>query len=244
MDENLTLLPEENEEFEPDITDEIVSEVLPVEIVSDASEDEVKPSGGETPSPEKKEDSKIKLFFRKLLRWTAGILIVFGLGLITGIFVLYRPATKDADRAIKRSESERQMANENIAALEGQISNLETEVSHLQTYKQINEELVADQRDYELHIAVLDARLDVTNATLALSKANNAQAQIILEKTSGTLATIGDLLEEEQRGAVENMKQRLELVLGEMEADAYAAQSDLDVLATNLLQLEDALFTE
>jgi hypothetical protein len=77
-----------------------------------------------------------------------------------------------------------------------------------------------------------------------LKEDDNAQALVILDKTDQTLDTIGRLLEPAQRDVVASMTQRLELVMSEIDDDPYAAESDLDVLATNLLQLEDALFSD
>ncbi|MBE9524806.1 MAG: hypothetical protein IMY76_06880, partial [Chloroflexi bacterium] len=67
-------------------------------------------------------------------------------------------------------------------------------------------------------------------------------ALLALEKTDETLALIKSLLPVEQRDVVVAMEQRLELVLTEIAEDPYAAGSDLNVLATSLLQLEDATF--
>ena len=40
------------------------------------------------------------------------------------------------------------------------------------------------------------------------------------------------------------MQQRLKLAMDGLEDDPYAAQSDLDVLTTNLLQYENSLLSE
>lgn len=189
-------------------------------------------------------ESKTRRFFRKAIRWTIGLLIVFGLGLLAGIFLLYRPAIQEAENSMRVVAVDLADSNQEIADLRDQISGLEAQIAGLQPLKTENEALLAAQDGFNLHIAILNARLDVTAARLALSGDESARALITLEKTADSLERIGTFLEPEQRDMVTAMVQRLDLVLSEIENDPYAAQSDLDVLATNLLQLEDALFSE
>jgi len=220
--------PAEDDWTSSDIVDE--PQLLESEVETEPSADQV--------VPEVKDESKARTFLRKLIRWSAGLLIVFGLGLILGIFVLYRPATQD----IKQVDNDLSAANTQIEDLKSEMSELEARIDYLQSLEDDNNRLLAEQTAFNLHVAILDARVDVANAVLALQEEDTAQARIILDKTSGTLDTISTLLEPELQDAVTAMKQRMELVMSEMEADPYAAQSDLDVLATKLLELEDGLF--
>jgi len=146
-------------------------------------------------------------------------------------------------------QSEKEAAGEQIAEREDQIAEredqiaaLEGQIDDLMPLAEENDLLIFAQTDFELHIAILDARLDVSNALLALAVDDPARARVSLDKTGQALAKVSSLLPEDQRGMVTSMEQRLELVLEEMEGDPYAAQSDLDVLAKSLLELEDALF--
>ena len=183
-------------------------------------------------------ESKTRRFFRRLIRWAAGVLIVFGLGFLTGIFLLYRPATKEAERNSEMMGIELQDADGRSAGLEIQIADLETQITSLQPYKDLNNDLVAEQEGLNLHIALLDARIDVANALLALSEGNPAQVRVVLAKTTETLDTINSLLEPDQQEVASSLKERLVLVLAEVDEDPFAAKSDLDVLGTKLLQLQ------
>jgi len=215
---------------------------LPIEDYSSKESEEEAPQPGEEEieQPEEeaieekapKEESKARRFFRQALRWVLGVLIVFGLGYLTAIFALYRPTTQELSRASGELEAARD-----------QIATLEARVEELKPLETKNEELLAAQDEYELHIAILNARLDVAMARLALVQGDIAKAQITLRNTDDTLAKIKTLLPEAQSDVVTAMEDRLELTLSEIEEDPYAAQSDLDVLATNLLQLEDSLFS-
>ncbi|MEA3351916.1 MAG: hypothetical protein U9Q82_14995 [Chloroflexota bacterium] len=217
-------LPPLEEKDEKNEIPEIISEEAPPQVV------EPKPE----PKP-KKEDSKARLFFRKVLRWLLGIIIVFGLGFIASIFMLYRPEVQDYQDEVQTLNGKLQTAQEEIAALEN-------EIDRLTPLENENEALIAMQNEFELRIAVLNARIDVANAQLALAEEDTSKAQISLEKTGDALASINKLLPTDQSDIVAAMQQRLELSLSEIKDDPYAAQSDLDVLATNLLQLEDSLF--
>ncbi len=225
----------------PDIENEISTpdeNETPAETPVSTDEPETVVAPIEEAATDAKEESKASRFFRKVLRWTLGLLIVFGLGFTVAIFALYRPTLQK----VEQGKSELAQANEQIDNLDGLIATLEGEIENLQALKDKNQELTTAQKGLNLHVAILNTRLDVANALLSLSEGDDAQAHLILNNTAETLNTIESLLESDQRDVVTPMRQRLELVLTEMENDSYAAQSDLDVLATSLLQLEDALF--
>ncbi len=222
--------------------EQTVGPVLPLESSDESETDELPPESipeeeGEQPKivepevVEPEQESKARRFFRQVLRWVLGVLIVFGLGCLAAIFALYRPEVQKY-----------QQVNGQLNEAKGQIATLESRIDELQPMETKNEALLAAQDEYELHIAVLDARVDVTNARLALAEDDIAQAQLALKNTGETLARIKALLPAAQGDVLTTMENRLELALSEIEDDPYAADSDLDVLATNLLQLDDSLF--
>lgn len=196
--------------------------------------DDASPTAEVEPAP--KTESKIRRFFRALLRWTLGLLIVFGAGFIAAIFLLYRPEVA----ASKMQQAELQTQ---FTAAEAQIADLEAQINTLNPLANENKTLVANQMEYELRILLLDARLDVTNALLALAENDPPRAQVVLDRTTDKLTAMRALLPATQSGMVAGMEQRLTLILAEIEDDPYAAQSDLDVLANSLLALEDSLFS-
>jgi hypothetical protein len=223
---------EEETREEPSLPIEDYSAKETEEETAQATAEEIEQPEEEAPEEAPKEESKARRFFRLALRWVLGVLIVYGLGYLTAIFALYRPTTQELGQT--RGELE---------AARDQINSLEARVEELKPLEAENEELLAAQDEYELHIAILNARLDVAMARLALAQDDIAKAQITLRNTDETLAKIKTLFPEAQSEIVTAMEDRLELTLSEIEDDPYAAQSDLDVLATNLLQLEDSLFS-
>jgi len=199
------------------------------------------------PEPEEpKKVNKVRRFLRNLLRWVLSILIVFGLGFLTAIFAIYRPELQIYQEQLNQSANELTSVQEQLAEKEttyqSLIAELEGQVDTLQPLADENQALVAVQNEHQLHTAILDARLDVANAQLALAGDDTAMANVILAQTGETLATINSLLPDNQKELATAMEQRLELVLSEIEEDPFAAQSDLDVLEKALLELEDALF--
>lgn len=224
------------------ITEDVPAEAQEPETVADLDplEDVVVEDAPVDDAP--KEDSKIRVFFRALLRWTLGLLIVLGLGFLAAVYLLYRPEVQTTKDLQSQLLSEQLAASEQVADLESQIAGLEDQIAALEPLATENAELVAVQNEFELHIAILDARIDVSNALLALATDDPARARVSLDRTGEALAKVSSLLPEDQREIVTALEQRLELVLSEIEDEPYAAQSDLDVLEKRLLEMEDALF--
>ena len=219
------------------VTDSEVEEITPVD-----EETDVAPPIDE--GPPAKEESRIRKFFRKLIRWTAGLLIIFGLGFVTAIFTIYNPIVSDLNQANSSLES----ADTEIADLDDQVDSLGSQIDTLTTkstdLETRNQELLADQDTYELQIAVLTARVDIANAQIALYTDNPAQARIHLENTTESLKTIANLLPTDQKAVVNPLQSRLDLAIGEIDSDPETAIADLAILAGNLLELETSLMGE
>jgi hypothetical protein len=170
-------------------------------------------------------------FLARALRWLLVFLIVFGLGALLAVYLLYLPARQEA----RLLEAELQKANEQAAEQQQRIesqSGLETK----------NQDLEAEMAEASLHVNILKARTDVAGALLALAEDDPGRARVALSKTAETLDTIKALLDAGQQQVVDDMQARLELAAGELEDNAFAAESDLNVLATGLLELENSYF--
>jgi hypothetical protein len=226
-----------------EIYDEPVEETT---LDTDATDDQMgipKPDV-ESPTVDFHPESKTRAFFRRFLRWSAGLLIVFGLGLIAGIYGLYRPALRESDQIKTQLESEIEISNRKIQELDDQIKGMNSRITELQPYLDENEKLLNQQNELQLNIAILKTRLDIANAALALSLDDPAQAQLILEKTNDNLDRINLYLQVDQREVIKDLKTRLEWVLDDIGIDNETAQTDLNVIGAKLLQLEDALINK
>lgn len=195
-----------------------------------AEDEEIRRELAEVPPPEAPPEKRERRFLSLAIRWVAGLLIVFGLGVLATALLFYRPATEELSSVRRELQQARQ-----------RIAELESEVDRLQALETENRALEEDIAEAELRIQVLSALSDVNAARLALADEEIAAAQEHLAGTPDTLERLEGLVGSQQREEVTAMQNRLELALEEMERDQFAAQSDLRVLATNLEQLEDTL---
>ena len=171
-------------------------------------------------------------FWTLALRWTLGFLIVFGFGVLLVTFVFYIPLRQQTF----------EHSTELMSATK-QISSLQDQINNLQSLDTKNKELQKELDQANLHIALLEARSDIATAQLAMANNDPASAQVTLTKTPQTLDRIANLLPPDQRDVIHSMQERLKLAMGELKENSYAAQSDLDVLSTGLVKLENSLFT-
>jgi hypothetical protein len=169
-------------------------------------------------------------FFRRALRWLLFLLILFAAGYLLAVITTYKPMRDQYNAALKELEQ----ANVQVNSLEGNLENL----SPLERENQALQEKI---QLAEMHTALLSARADVLAAQLALKDKDQARARVALTKTGKTLETLETLLPSDQQKVIADLQQRLKLSLEEMGENDYAAQSDLDVLANSLLELENAL---
>jgi len=198
-----------------------------------------------------KEESHSRIVFRKFIRWTFGVLIIFGLGYLTAIFTIYTPKVDELDQSgknldnaqstITALESEIIAQQNEIDRLGAQINDLETDISDLQTE---NQALVEKQSGFQLQITLLKTRSDVISAQVELYQENPAQTRLLLDSASQNLTTVESLLPENLKDVVSPLQNRLELAVGEIENDPETAISDLAILAGDLLEIENALFNE
>ena len=118
----------------------------------------------------------------------------------------------------------------------------ETQITSLTPLRANNQSLETGLEEANLHVQILSARLDVTSAQLFLQKKDISQARAALSKTGETLKTLETLLPADQAQLAKEMQSRLALAQKGLGSNDYAAMSDLDVLGTSLLQLENSYF--
>ena len=216
--------------------------------VPDPEEPEV-PVDEEAPPPQ--EESRARRAFRRFLRWTLGLIIIFGLGFLTAVFTVYNSKVSELGQAQTKIVDANQAATDlqaQITGLENDIAALNTQITALNgkidTLEAENQALLDQQHGYELRIALLDARSDVVGAQVELYEGNLPQARILLENTGNTLTLIESLLPEDLQSVISALQGRLELAIGEIETDPETAIADLSILAGDLLEIENALFSE
>jgi len=190
-------------------------------------------SAKETKAPQPKPESRMNRFMVSLMRWVLGILILAGLGALLAIYALYLPMRQ----RLQQSQAEVESANQRVADLEGKVEGL----TPIETK---NKDLQVELGKAELHVTILSARADIAAAQLALALNDPVKARLALNKTPETLKKLESQLESDKKKLATDMQSRLELAVKGIGNNAYAANSDLDVLATGLIELENAYFAK
>jgi chromosome segregation ATPase len=184
------------------------------------------------PKPdEPKPPSRLGRFFRKALRWLTGLILVFGLGVGTTWFVRVQPMNNQIE----------DLKNQ-LQAAEITVGEMESLIAEYQSLESDKEAVESELLDMQLHVDIMRIVLDVVSAQLALANDDIVTAKASLTGTDTRLADLQERLQGEDQQTIEGMRTRLALVLDEMEEDAFAAMSDLEVLASNLVALERSLF--
>ncbi len=175
--------------------------------------------------------SRFSQFLRGALRWIASLVLVFGLGVAAMWIIRVRPQT-DQIAALQSQ----------IDGLQQQVDSLTTEVEDLRSLKQKNADLQDQLTLAEEHLAVLQVLVDVTSAQVQMGLGEPAAARRALSGTDGRLQTLNSTLQADQQKEVQSMRDRLALVLGEVDTNNFAAVNDLEVLAGDLVAFERATF--
>jgi cytoskeletal protein RodZ len=178
-------------------------------------------------------ENRVGKFLKSAIRWVFGLLIVFSLGALIVIFTLYSPTRQ----SLLQAQTDLTTANQKIADLENQVKKIATlESQNIALQKEVDASV--------LHINLLTALADVDSARVALAEKDSAAAKAALTNTTVTMKDVASLAGSSQSEAVKFIQDRLDLVLSEIETDTVTAQSDLVVMATKLLELEKALFSQ
>lgn len=191
--------------------------------------DDISPEEGT--SAEDASESRTNRWARTALRWAAGVGIFFALGVLAVFIVRVRPQS-DQIRSLQRQLDERN----------NEIAQLGDRVEELEPFEQENEELRSELEAREQQLELLSVLLDVTSAQLDLVQDQPEAAASALEDTDALLESLAEDLEGQNAETVQSMRNRLELVLEGLEDDTFAARRDLEIMANNLVDLEQRLF--
>ncbi len=185
---------------------------------------------GNQVTPPKKKESAASRFFRRVLRWALGILILFGLGMITALYLWFIPI-RQANAALNQELS---AAKEQIAQLQQQLT--DQTVLQKKTQQEVELLKVADNQSQ-----IKSAQFEVASARIALYQNDLPQALTALENVTSILTSLQAKIPQDQQARLADLQARLDLAKREVKDNAYAAQSDLDVLTQGLNQLSEML---
>ncbi|MGD8814991.1 MAG: hypothetical protein PVI78_11015 [Anaerolineales bacterium] len=192
---------------------------------------EVTPTPVEVEPPKK--PSRLSLFFKKALRWAAGIGLLFAFGVSLTWLVRVLPLVREL-RAVR---SDLMTAN-------AQIADLEELVVDMQVLEDNYASLEANLDDVEHHLSLLKILSDVSASRLALAMDNPLAARTALSDTDERLSILQEDLEGDHANTVVKVRVRLQQAISEIDTNIFAAEGDLEIITNDLLNLERDLFNE
>ena len=205
----------------------IVPESADPSAESDDEEMESLPDGGAT---EITEESRVGRFLKRALRWVVVVLVIFTIGVVAMQIVRVGPLI-----------DERNSLDQSLAEAQATQQDLQAELDRLEGVEAENEELTRSLQQFEARLAVLNILVDITRAQLALAQEDTASVALALQETGEKLNLLRDLV---GAGELDGLRERLVLVLSEVDGDPFAAERDLEILANTLLAIESELATE
>jgi hypothetical protein len=175
------------------------------------------------PEPEPAKPSRFGRWVRRLATWAVGLIVVF----LLGGAALYIWQVRPLSASLKQAQDQLQAQN--------------AELADLRPLKAANTDLQNQLAAAQSRILLLQALVDVTGAQVALAQGHAQVAQQALSGTDGRLQQLGAAIGTSHASDVTALRDRLKLAMGELQSDAFAAGNDLEVLASNLANLDKDL---
>ena len=182
----------------------------PAEEVTSSFETEVSEEESQD-KPEKDGPSKARKIWRKFLVWMVVITIAFAGGFFFDTAFRYQPQVE----LVKVLKGD-------LASADDQILALEAEIERLGQFEDQNIELTDEIQNITTHITLLSARAAVADAALAVEQEIKQMPNSLLIKSAQPLYTLKGMLNADQAEVVENMIQRYNLIVIELDSDGYS----------------------
>jgi flagellin-specific chaperone FliS len=193
--------------------------------------DALSDGGTEDTSQEKKGLSRARKIWRRTLIWLVVVAIAFAAGFFLDSTLRYQPEQEMT--ALLRA---------NLDATRAEIDSLKEEIVSLGKFEEENKTLTKKMDDLNIHLVILGLRAGVADASLAVEQGRQADAKLALSKVGSSLDSLYELLDEDQGEVVDSMIQRYQLVMIELENDGATVLTDLELISSKLLTLENTLF--
>lgn len=190
------------------------------------------PSGGQrvlysVTSPE----TRTGRFFRGLLRWTALVIGLFALGLLTAYLLLYRPTARqleNANQQATQTAGELQKARQDLAGARQNMQSAQTQAGEVQ-----------DRLDVEIaRSQILRAMNSLTLTRMAIQSNNKAGAVKNLDTAQGYLEAMLPVLSKRDPKQADTLKALFTLTKNDLDRDMKLAGQDLDRLQSELERAE------
>jgi len=198
----------------------------------------------DTSPPEKdnKQPGGLQRFFRKGLIWLVVIVIAFSAGMAADHFLRYQPLSDAHGETRAELDQARQ-----------DLSDLQAEIDHLNRLNQEAGESIAEletekknlQDEIETtvtHLHLFQVLVDVSSARVALFRENVVEAKATLVNTQQRLEELLPRIAEFNPALAEDMPQRLNLIISGLDRDTETALIDLELITSDLLDIEETVF--
>lgn len=170
---------------------------------------------------------------RRILLWALSLIVILAAGVILTWVIRVKP---QAEQIASLDAA--------IITLQDQVDEQSQELKELRPLVAQNDKLESELALSNAHLDLLTVLVDVTTAQLALAQEDDIAARAALTGTGERLEALETSLEGTNAVEVREMNDRLQLVIAEVQSDAFAARRDLEILTNNLLALERVLFGE
>ncbi len=202
--------------------------------VSNPVEEEPKKPGGflyHLFSPE----TRLGRFMRPVVRAAALIVILFTFGFLSAYLLLYQPRLEE----MNRTQENLKTTTLKLSQTEGTLTAAQKYITELNDkYQQASADLVLEKN----HSSLLQLRSEINNARYALAKKDGASARLILQNARKLMDGYLPVIKAHSSEMAASFDTRLTLVMNEFSRDPETALTDLNLLSSNLVDLEKVLY--
>jgi hypothetical protein len=181
--------------------------------------------------------TRVGRVMRPTLRWLGAIVGLFALGALSAYLLIYKPTLSDLESA----QSQLQSMQTSLAANQKELQTLRDSQSSLQ------KTITQGQADLKIRAAendLLTTLSAVQQARVSLAVKDGAAAKTAIELAQASLARALPQLTSLAANRADVLKTRLDLAAKELAADPTGAQTDLEKVAADLIDIQQSLFSK
>lgn len=180
-------------------------------------------------------ETRLGRFMRPLVRVVAIIVSLFAFGFLAAYLLLYQPRLKEMNLAQENLKA----ATLKLNQTEGTLTAAQKYITELnEKYEQASADLVLEKN----HSSLLQLRSEINDARYALAKKDGTSARLILQNVRKLMDGYLPVIKAHSSEMAASFDTRLTLVMNEFSRDPETALADLNLLSTNLDDLEKVLY--
>ncbi len=184
------------------------------------------------PAPAAK-PNRFAVIVRRILFALLGAVLIFLAGALAAYLLIARPAQSELSAVSTELEAQKSAAQQVSADLDSaqqRLAALEAEKKDLQ----------ARLASADLYIAILNALTEAQTARIEIAARNTTGASLALSNLGRALKTLESVAQSDQKAVIAALQKDLQPIVSQLASNPSAAQSELEKLAGNLMQLKAA----